>query len=38
MAKKVVGNVDQRVRKVSISWRDRDEKASSTVKAKAGMG
>ena len=39
MAKNVVGNVDQRVRKVSISWKGRDEKASSTaVEAKAGMG
>lgn len=39
MAKRVVGNVDQRIRKVSISWKGRDEKASSTtVEAKAGMG
>lgn len=39
MAKNVVGNVDQRVRKVSISWKGQDEKVSSTaVEAKAGMG
>lgn len=37
MAKKVVGNVDQRVREVSISWKAAT-KVSSTVKAKAGMG